>query len=50
MGGRHGYGLQGSDTPAEFPERDRLFNPEEWINCGDAFVKKTIAGGRNVSD
>src|SRR5690348_6187434 len=32
--------LQGSDIPAEFPERDRLFSPEEWINSGDAVVVK----------
>ena len=40
--------LQGSDIPAEFPERDRLFNPEEWINSGDAVVVKpsgAIAAG-----
>ena len=32
--------LQGSDIPADFPERDRLFKPEEWINGGDAVVIK----------
>jgi nitrilase len=32
--------LQGSDIPADFPERDRLFTPEEWINPGDAVVVK----------
>lgn len=30
--------LQGSDIPALFPERDRLFEPAEWINNGDAVV------------
>jgi len=30
--------LQGSDIPASFPERDRLFTPEEWINVGNAVV------------
>lgn len=30
--------LQGSDIPPDFPERDRLFEPEEWINDGDAVV------------
>ena len=30
--------LQGGDVPDAFPERDRLFDPEEWINDGDAVV------------
>ncbi len=30
--------LQGSDLPADFPERDRLYKPDEWINDGDAVV------------
>jgi nitrilase len=30
--------LQGSDLPADFPERDRLYQPDEWINDGDAVV------------
>jgi nitrilase len=30
--------LQGSDVPDDFPERDKLFKPEEWINDGDAVV------------
>jgi nitrilase len=30
--------MQGSDVPSDFPERDRLFKPEEWINDGDAIV------------
>ena len=34
--------LQGSDVPENFPERDRLFNPEEWINDGDAIVVKPM--------
>jgi nitrilase len=36
--------LQGSDIPADFPERDRLFDPEEWINDGDAVVIKPTGG------
>jgi len=30
--------LQGCDLPADFPERDRLYTPDEWINDGDAVV------------
>ncbi len=30
--------LQGGDVPDTFPERERLFDPEEWINDGDAVV------------
>jgi nitrilase len=30
--------LQGGDIPDAFPERERLFEPEEWINDGDAVV------------
>ena len=40
--------MQGSDIPADFPERDRLFSLEEWINDGDAVVVKptgAIAAG-----
>ncbi|MEW5710627.1 MAG: carbon-nitrogen hydrolase family protein [Pseudomonadota bacterium] len=40
--------LQGCDVPEDFPERDRLFTPEEWINDGDAVVVKptgAIAAG-----
>jgi nitrilase len=40
--------LQGNDIPADFPERDKLFDPDEWINDGDAVVVKpmgTIAAG-----
>jgi nitrilase len=40
--------MQGSDVPSDFPERDRLFKPEEWINDGDAIVVKptgAIAAG-----
>lgn len=36
--------LQGSDIPDDFPERDRLFTPEEWINVGDAVVIKPNGG------
>ena len=28
--------LQGCDVPEDFPERDRLYKPDEWINDGDA--------------
>jgi nitrilase len=40
--------LQGSDIPADFPERDRLFDAAEWINDGDAVVVKptgSVAAG-----
>ena len=30
--------LQGADVPADFPERDTLYKPDEWINDGDAVV------------
>jgi len=30
--------LQGQDIPVTFPERDRLFSSDEWINDGDALV------------
>lgn len=30
--------IQGSDLPDDFPERDRLYKPDEWINDGDAVV------------
>jgi nitrilase len=30
--------LQGCDLPEDFPERDRLYTPDEWINDGDAVV------------
>lgn len=34
--------MQGSDIPADFPERDRLYQPDEWINDGDAVVVKPM--------
>jgi nitrilase len=34
--------LQGNDIPADFPERNRLFTPDEWINDGDAVVVKPM--------
>jgi nitrilase len=40
--------LQGCDIPDDFPDRNRLFEPEEWINDGDAVVIKptgAIAAG-----
>lgn len=30
--------IQGKDLPDDFPERDRLYTPEEWINVGNAVV------------
>ncbi len=30
--------LQGSDLPDDFPNRDQLYKPDEWINNGDAVV------------
>lgn len=30
--------MQGSDIPEDFPERDKLFDADEWINDGDAVV------------
>lgn len=30
--------IQGSDIPEVFPERDRLYTAEEWINVGNAVV------------
>ena len=40
--------LQGKDLPDDFPERDNLFQAEEWINDGDAIIVKpmgTIVAG-----
>jgi nitrilase len=34
--------MQGNDIPADFPERDKLFTPDEWINDGDAVVVKPM--------
>lgn len=34
--------LEGRDVPADFPERDRLFKADEWINDGDAVVVKPM--------
>lgn len=34
--------MQGKDIPEEFPDRDTLFDPEEWINDGDAVVVKPM--------
>ncbi len=36
--------MQGSDVPEDFPERDKLFKPDEWINDGDAVVIKPMGG------
>lgn len=34
--------LQGSDVPSDFPERDKLFDPDEWINNGNAVIVKPM--------
>jgi nitrilase len=34
--------LQGSDVPDDFPGGDKLFDPEEWINDGNAVVVKPM--------
>jgi nitrilase len=34
--------IQGSDIPSDFPERDKLFDADEWINDGDAVVVKPM--------
>ena len=34
--------MQGSDIPDNFPERDKLFEADEWINDGDAVVVKPM--------
>lgn len=36
--------LQGSDIPDSFPERDKLFQSDEWINPGGAVVVKPFGG------
>jgi len=36
--------MQGSDIPAAFPEREKLFKDDEWINSGDAVVVKPFGG------
>lgn len=34
--------MQGNDLPDDFPERDKLYKPDEWINDGDAVVIKPM--------
>ena len=34
--------MQGNDIPADFPDRDTLFQPDEWINDGDAVVVRPM--------
>ena len=34
--------MQGSDLPDDFPERDALYGPDEWINDGGAVVIKPM--------
>jgi nitrilase len=36
--------MQGADVPESFPERDKLFKDDEWINPGDAVVIKPFGG------
>lgn len=36
--------MTGSDVPDDFPERDSLFDDNEWINPGDAVVIKPFGG------
>ena len=36
--------LQGKDIPKTVPGRDQLFDPDEWINSGDALVAKPFGG------
>lgn len=36
--------FQGSDVPDDFPHREQLFDPDEWINDGDAIVVKPMGG------
>lgn len=36
--------IQGSDVPEDFPEREMLFNDDEWINPGDAVIVKPFGG------
>ena len=36
--------LQGVDVPEAFPERDKLFKNDEWVNSGDAIVVKPFGG------
>ena len=36
--------MQGCDIPDSFPERDTLFDPDSWINPGDACVIKPFGG------
>lgn len=46
-----GTAIQGNDVPDGFPERDKLFDDDEWINVGNAMVVKpmgeVIAGPLN---
>jgi nitrilase len=34
--------MQGADIPEDFPERDTLYKPDEWVNDGDAVVVKPM--------
>lgn len=34
--------IQGRDLPDDFPDRDKLFDPDEWINDGNAVVVKPM--------
>jgi nitrilase len=34
--------MQGCDLPEDFPERDKLYKADEWVNDGDAVVVKPM--------
>lgn len=36
--------IDSSDLPGDFPERERLYAPDEWINPGDAIVVQPSGG------
>lgn len=36
--------MQGSDLPEDFPERETLYEPDEWINDGGAVVIRPMGG------
>ncbi len=36
--------FRGSDVPDDFPHREQLIDPDEWINDGDAIVVKPMGG------
>jgi nitrilase len=36
--------MQGFDVPEAFPDRDKLFRDDEWVNSGDAIVVRPFGG------